>query len=393
MALKNNTWKVNQWYDQAVAGNISYSGENELFVWGANGQGQLGLNDKNKRSSPVQVPGTTWNYLSASRSAGSFGTKTDGTLWAWGPNDSGTLGQNNRTDYSSPKRVGGASETWLRVSGYGEQTSSVLATKTNGTLWAWGRNYHGVLGLNENGNGNFYRSSPTQVGSDTTWGAIAASTFNLAIKTDGTLWGWGENGDGQLAQNDNENDSGYRRSSPVQVGSDTTWSSIGIGIHHCGAIKTDGTLWMWGAGSAGNLGQNSTPSQKAFSSPVQVPGTTWSTIDCARMYSVAVKTDGTLWSWGYNSEGQLGHNDKAHRSSPVQVPGTTWRRAAACKATTQATKTDGSLWSWGSRDEGALGLGEYTKVSSPIQVGSNTGWNLEKSHHVDGEYVMAKFIK
>ena len=106
MALKNNTWKVNQWYDQAVAGNISYSGENELFVWGANGQGQLGLNDKNKRSSPVQVPGTTWNYLSASRSAGSFGTKTDGTLWSWGSMDEGALGLGEYTKVSSPIQVG-----------------------------------------------------------------------------------------------------------------------------------------------------------------------------------------------------------------------------------------------------------------------------------------------
>jgi len=385
MGLNQNTWKINQWYDQAVAGNISYSGENELFTWGSNYKGSLGLNDENFRSSPVQVPGTIWNYLSASAGGRSYATRTDGTLWAWGNNTTGELGLNNRTQYSSPKQVPGT--TWDKVTSYGESTNSALAVKTDGTLWAWGRNPQGQLGLNQPNNTAY--SSPVQVGSDTTWSSIYASIFTLAIKTDGTLWAWGNNNKGQLGQNTGGNPTHI--SSPVQVGSETTWSKVNVGTSHCMAIKTDGTLWGWGAGSNGDLGLN-TPTNTHYSSPVQIPGTTWSDISCGNKNSQGVKTDGTLWSWGYNNEGQLGQNSVTLYSSPVQVPGTTWNHVEAAKQTIHATKTDGTMWAWGGRDEGALGLGDYVKVSSPIQIPGTT-WDIQNSHNTDAQYVMYKFIK
>ena len=388
MALKNNTWKLNQWYDQSVAGNISYIGENELFVWGSNYKGSLGLNDENFRSSPVQVPGTTWNYLSSSRGGNSYGTKTDGTLWVWGYNEQGELGLNNKTAYSSPKQVAGT--TWNKITSYGESTNSALAIKTDGTLWSWGYNFQGQLGLNQQGN-PANRSSPTQVGSDTTWSSVYASKWTLAIKTDGTLWSWGSNTQGQLAQNTAGNPTHI--SSPTQVGSDTTWSKINVGTSHCLAIKTDGTLWAWGAGSNGNLGLNQGPSG-GYSSPTQVGSdTTWSDISCGDKNSQAVKTDGTLWAWGYNNEGQLAQNNLTQRSSPVQVGSdTTWKHVETAKMTSHATKTDGTLWAWGGTDEGALGLGEYVKVSSPIQI-PGTGWDIQNSHNTDAQYVMYRFIK
>tara|TARA_Y100001963_G_scaffold41470_1_gene58096 strand:+ start:171 stop:1331 length:1161 start_codon:yes stop_codon:yes gene_type:complete len=386
MALKNNTWKLNQWYDQSVAGNVEYSGFNELFTWGSNYKGSLGVGDEVFRSSPVQVPGGLWNYLSASRGGNSYGTRTDGTLWVWGYNSNGELGLNNRTSYSSPKQVSGT--TWEKISSYGESTNSASAIKTDGTLWSWGRTWYGVLGLNQS-NPSLLYSSPVQVGTDTTWNTITNSTTTFATKTDGTLWAWGRNTHGQLLQNDN-----VHRSSPVQVGSDTNWGPVNMGTWQCMSIKTDGTLWSWGAGSQGNLGQNS-PNTSALSSPVQVGNeNTWSDISCGQYNSHGVKTDGTLWSWGYNNEGQLGLNDKTTRSSPTQVGSdTTWKHVETAKMTSHATKIDGTLWAWGGRDEGALGLGEYDKVSSPIQVGSNTGWDVQKSHNTDNQYVMYKFIK
>ena len=385
MALKNNTWKLNQWYDQSVAGNAIYSGVNELFTWGKNSYGQQAQNDRTTRSSPIQIPGTTWNYLSASSGGSSYGTKTDGTLWFWGANESGEGGKNNLTDYSSPVQIPGT--TWETVTSYGESGRSALATKTDGTLWSWGYNFQGQLGLNLQGTpGN--RSSPTQVGSDTTWSRAYASTWTLAKKTDGTLWGMGENSKGTLGQNDTAD-----RSSPIQIGSETTWSSVDVGRAHCLGVKTDGTLWAWGAGSVGDLGQNQ-PQNTHYSSPVQVgSGTDWSDVACGLYRSHGLKTDGTLWSWGYNAEGQLGQNNLTQRSSPVQIPGTSWRRVEAFKNTAQATRTDGTLWTWGTRDDGLLGQNTFIKYSSPIQIGSGTGWDLEKTHNTDNEYVLVKFVK
>ena len=107
MALKNNTWKLNQWYDQDVAGNVSYSGVLEGWLWGYNQNGYLGQNDKTTRSSPVQIPGS-WDRIQ-----GTIGIKNDGTAWAWGINTRGTLGQNNRTAYSSPIQIGSGTD-WYR---------------------------------------------------------------------------------------------------------------------------------------------------------------------------------------------------------------------------------------------------------------------------------------
>jgi alpha-tubulin suppressor-like RCC1 family protein len=141
--------------------------------------------------------------------------KTDGTLWSWGMNAFGQLGLNNYTYYSSPKQVGGLTN-WLSVAG-GKYAHSV-ALKNNGTLWGWGRNYIGMLGLG----GTTQYISPVQVGALTNWSSIdAGRSHSVAIKTDGTMWAWGGNGSGRLGLGDTTN-----RSSPTQIGSSTNWSKI-----------------------------------------------------------------------------------------------------------------------------------------------------------------------
>jgi hypothetical protein len=133
------------------------------------------------------------------------------------------------------------------------------------------------------------------------------------------FFAWGRGYEGQLAQNDIA-----PRSSPVQIPG-TSWSSISASRHSL-ATKTDGTLWSWGYNSQGQLGQNNATPR---SSPVQIPGTTWSSVGktSTALHSTAIKTDGTLWVWGYNNVGQLGQNDRTYRSSPVQIPGTAWSSA------------------------------------------------------------------
>jgi len=297
-----------------------------LWAWGWNEAGQLGLNNKTYYSSPVQIPGTTWAVVVGTRVRSTWATKTDGTLWAWGNNDKGELGQNNRTNYSSPKQIPGT--TW--PTSYGKLSTSTYACtaiKTDGTMWTWGRNDDdGKLGLNNRTN----YSSPVQIPGS--WSYLVNGTplnYQAAIRSDGTLWTWGRNSQGSigiLGQN-NQTD----RSSPTQVGSDTTWNGLGGGNEVLYGTKTDGTLWAWGSGIGGQLGQNENGPSKRRSSPTQIPGTTWSAGGQSMSYmggAVAMtKTDGTLWaiggSGGYGLVAIDGGNNVS-RSSPVQIPGTDW---------------------------------------------------------------------
>jgi alpha-tubulin suppressor-like RCC1 family protein len=309
---------------------------------------------------------TDWYYvLSAGYDAFEMSIKKDGTLWTWGQNTYGELALNNRTQYSSPKQVG-ALTNWLQVAsgGYG-----ILAIKTDGTLWGWGNpSVYGSLGL---GNTSYY-SSPKQVGSLTNWKTISKSYFyfSLAIKTDGTLWSWGYNGYGQLGIGNLTN-----YSSPKQVGALTTWSSVTAGYNQTLAIKTDGTLWGWGSNAYGQIGDGTRTSK---SSPVQIGAlTTWLSVSGGGYFSVALKTDGTLWSWGYNATGSLGLGNTTYYSSPKQVGSlTTWSKlnTNSNSGLVAAIKTDGTLWTWGNNAQGQLGLGNRTNYSSPKQVGSLTTW-------------------
>lgn len=338
----------------------------ELYAWGGNAYGELGLGDTTYRSSPVQVGALiTWAKITTGNQF-TAALKTDGTLWTWGEGAGGKLGQGNTTDYSSPVQVG-ALTTWATAScGY----AFALAIKTDGTLYAWGSNNVGQLGQNNTTN----YSSPVQVGALTNWLDVAAGFYtSFAIKTDGTMWAWGGNGDGALGIDDG---SFANRSSPVQIGSNTYWARVSGGRDGALAVTTDGKLYSWGINNSGELGLGDTTYRI---SPVQVGAlTTWSQVSMGRAnYSTAIKTDGTLWTWGKNNFGQLGLGNTTNRSSPVQVGAlATWAKVGASNAVTLATTTDGKLYAWGDGGDGSLGQGNTLDYSSPVQVGALTIWGI-----------------
>lgn len=254
--------------------------------------------------------------------AGAIGIKYDGTLWAWGATGwMNYIGwQTAGTYVTDPVQLG--ANTWKGIAGpdLGENeyyyAFSVLGIMTNNTLWAWGRNNQGQLGVGDTTD----RSSPTQVGTGTNWDVAAISDAGgsykstLAIKTDGTLWAWGNNTFGQLGQGNTIN-----RSSPVQIGTGTTWEKISVSTAACAAIKTDGTLWTWGYGGDGRLGLSDSSSR---SSPTQVgTGTNWSKIIVLYGGMAAIKTDGTLWVWGLTA--QYGRGTNTTTNSPVQIGSST----------------------------------------------------------------------
>ena len=369
-----------------IGGDVSYVGtaytfkgrdyNNQFWILGDNGKGQLGQNSTADYSSPVQIPGSSWSKFSMG-AYHALATKTDGTLWAWGDNGSGRFGNNEGpgTHKSSPVQVG-SDTTWNGTISAAYTNS--FAVKTDGTLWGMGSNYYGQLGLNSQGDN---RSSPTQIGSGTDWSKVTSGLYSgYAVKTDGTLWAWGVNNTGRLGLNDLT-----WRSSPTQIPGTTWTTKIDQGHTHMMCIKTDGTLWAVGENEFGQSAQNDIVRR---SSPVQIPGT-WSSIDIGKQSSFGYKTDGTMWSWGYNPYGSLGQNDVAHRSSPVQVPGTTWVAGSGAGNSFHAVlKTDGTLWSWGLNQTGSLGHNNRTNYSSPVQIPGTTWSKAYGNHSPDASNAM-----
>ena len=349
---------------------------NTLFTWGYNGNGELGDNTLTNRSNPVQTVagGINWKSVSCG-SSHKAAIKTDGTLWCWGSNSTlntmGALGDNTISDRSSPVQTVTFGTNWKQVScGF----FYTVAIKTDGTLWGWGYNTYGNLGDNT----STRRSSPVQtVTFGTNWKQVSGGyRHTAAIKTDGTLWTWGRNSYGQLGDNTIN-----FRSSPVQtIAGGTNWKQVACGQYHIAAVKTDGTLWNWGRNNAGQLGDNGffLPNR---SSPVQTIafGANWKSVSCGHNSTAAIKTDGTLWSWGQNSSwGTLGDNTTADRSSPVQTitGGTNWKQVSIGQFHTAAIKTDGTLWCWGYNNTyGTLGDNTIVDRSSPVQTGTfGTNW-------------------
>jgi len=338
-----------------------------LYSWGPNSLGQLGTNDTVYRSSPTQVgTETNWSHTGVGINF-SFGVKTDGTLWAWGKNSDGQLGTNDRIYRSSPVQVG-TNTNWSKVYGMTDEGGFAAAIKTDGTLWTWGgSNNLGTLGLNDVVN----RSSPTQVGTGTDWASISLGKYVMgAIKTDNTLWTWGYNTFQTLGLN-----GGGNRSSPTQVAG-TNWRSISVCDSHAAAIKTNGTLWLWGGGYYGSTGRGQ---QNDFvSSPVQIGSlTNWSNLATGRGRTLAIRTDGTIWTWGGDFGSQLtGFGQRSNQSSPTQIAGTTWSKVmtSPLSGVFGAIKTDGTIWLWGDNNNGQLGVNDRINRSSPIQVGTATNW-------------------
>jgi alpha-tubulin suppressor-like RCC1 family protein len=356
--------------DKTFAVTVTVTPATRLWLWGANDSGQLGTNDRVYKSSPTQIgTETTWNNVSGGNlyttSTHAMATKTDGTLWTWGRNSQGQLGVGNLVYRSSPTQVG-LLTNWSKVSGGAIHS---IAIKTDGTLWSWGCNNDGRLGDGVDG-GGAYKSSPVQVGGVTTWSTVSTSEkFSAALRTDGTLWMWGGNGSGQLGKNNTTTSV-----NPTQISG--TWTAAIVGSNHTVAVSSNGTLWAWGNNGFGQLGNNNTTN---LSNVNQVgSGTTWSKIGASQYATFAIKTDGTLWSWGRNYQGQLGLNDSVYRSSPTQVgSGTTWSQVFGGINHVLAIKTDGTLWAWGNNGQGQLGRNAPggNDVSSPVQVGTGTNWS------------------
>ena len=405
----------------SVSAGLSHSAgitaAGRLYAWGLNTSGQVGINSLTSVSSPVLVSGpaaTSWSFVRIKNQT-SLAITNLGVLYAWGNNTLGNLGIGTLGSYSSPVAVQSpASGSWTVASAslsFGQFVDSQnnfyfagdgltyfyptlvasspqqvgasswtvvsagdgfsVGITTEGRLFAWGYNLNGEGGRLTTTN----VSTPTLVSGPaaTSWSVISAGgAFSLAITTLGALYAWGAGSQGRLGDGTVVN-----KSSPVKIGS-SSWSAVGAGGATGYGINILGRLYAWGWNNVGQLGISTLVNT---SSPVLVSGpasTSWSLIAGGGQHALAASLDRTLWAWGLGSSGQLGTGTGTTSSSPVQVlvPNQvlSWFQISTSALHSLGIRSDRTLWAWGSSASGQLGNGTLTGQSYPIQIGQST-WN------------------
>jgi alpha-tubulin suppressor-like RCC1 family protein len=349
--------------------SLALKEDGTVWAWGRNDYGQLGDGTKINRSTPVQLKISGVKALVAG-GLYSLALKNDGTVWTWGDNFSGQLGDGTTTQRSTPVQVKISGVKALAAGDYHS-----LALKEDGTVWAWGKNTYGHLG-----DGTIIqRSAPVQLKISGVKALAAGDYHSLALKEDGTVWAWGKNDYGQLGDGTTTN-----RSAPVQVKGEGRPGFSGVkalasGADHSLALKSDGTVWAWGKNDYGQLGDGTTTNR---STPVTTSGLLKTSglsgvtaLTAGYGHSLALKEDGTVWTWGYNKYGELGDGTTTNRSTPITTSGllkTSGLSGVTALASgdhhSLVTRGDGTVWAWGNNEYGQLGDGTTANSSTPVQV-------------------------
>ena len=336
-----------QCYDQIGLGAIHVTAlkpDGTLWGWGDSQGGQLG-NTYPQNANPLQIStDTDWDKLFVSYANRTFAIKNNGTLWGIGSNYAGILGVNSTTTYYTTFQQIGTASNWLKVDSSGEAT---LALRTDGTLWGWGETNSYELG---EGLCCGNQLAPIQLGTDTDWvDAQIDSATGIALKSNGTIWGWGFNSSTKLLGQF----SNYETTA-IQLNTHTDWASFSLGGSHLLALKPDGSLWGWGSSTYDQL----TDTYTTTWIPQQIgTDTNWDKVLAVGRSSFGIKTDGTLWGWGLNDEGQIGLGYTSPTvTQPTQIgTATDWVAVygGGCSSNCAyfyAIKTDGTIWAWGSND-------------------------------------------
>jgi alpha-tubulin suppressor-like RCC1 family protein len=393
--------------------SVVLQNDGTILAWGDNRYGMLGDITSEYcgpyicSTTPIQVSGgeagTEFLTGVTAINAGRWHTialRNDGTVWTWGSNTSGQLGIGIATNGAwAPVQVPRLTDVIDIASGglHGEHT---IILKSNGTVWAWGKNDKGQLGVTSSETcwGHPCSTMPIQVsggeaGTEFLTDIIAiagGSGHTIALRNDGTVWAWGDNGVGQLGRPTTAEICGnYSCSStPVKVHGLTDVVAIASGGHHNTALKSDGTLWSWGYNNLGQLGVG--PTSCCLATPVQVKGGETGTefltgvVSMANgfYHTIALRNDGTVWAWGGGSLGRLGRLTTEYcgpvecSTTPLQVSGGDTGTAFLTDVIAIANgshhniaqKSDGTLWSWGYNASSQLGDGTFTDRYAPIQV-------------------------
>ncbi len=354
---------------------VALKSDGTVLTWGYNEFGQLGDETTASSGVPAQVKNLGGVIAVAAGENHTVALKSDKTIWSWGSGSYGQLGNGFYADSRIPVQISAFSGVIAAISaGY-----HTVALGEDGTVWAWGWNWYGQLGDGTTSDSN----TPVQVKDFKDVAAVSVGYgHTVALKKDGTVWTWGYNRKGQLGNGTSDEGS---HPVPTQVKNLSDVTAIAAGREHTVALKKDGTVWAWGYGSWGQLGDGNTADKSV---PVQViedidpttgkPARYFGDVTAIAggvNHTVALKKDGTVWAWGYNSNGELGDGSNEQRTIPVQVKDIGNVTAITTKSShTAALKKDGTVWTWGWNGYGQLGDGGTANSKVPVQAsGVNLG--------------------
>ena len=341
-----------------ATGPGAQNGVYTLLAWGNNRNGQLGDGTNNDKLMPVAIMDNVVGFSAGYRF--SMAIMDDGSLWAWGDNEYGQLGDGTTDSKSSPVKI--MEDVKYVSAGY----NACFAIKSDSSLWGWGSLLYMQIGI---GDGTAERHlSPVKIMDDVASVSTPLSGRHvLAIKNDGSLWAWGENGFGQFGN-------GTTESSLLPVKIMDEVKVVKTGGYNSMAIKNDGTLWAWGSNNSGQLGDGTKIDQL---NPVKIMENCIN-VSLTNYGSIALDSDGSIWFWGdgaYEINGNRMHTTMLEHHKIMDD-------AIFTGAGTNhmlAIKTDSSLWAWGFNGNGQLGDNTMTDRYTPVYITENVinidaGW-------------------
>ena len=326
----------------------------QLWCWGDNSDGQLGTRDRDNRTSPTRM-GYAANWASvANGGTHTCAIRTGGGLWCWGRNDLGQVGDGTTATRLSPQRVGGWT-TWSQVSANAFHTCAVSHV---GALWCWGKDDVGQLGIGR----NFQRRlAPRRVGSSLRWASVSVGTFHTcATRTDGSLWCWGDNTLGQLGLTTGS------RNTPGEVAGSGYLSVAAQAMNSCG-LQTSGAVTCWGSNFSGQLGNGTRSSSRT---PVTVSGgDVFVDLAVGDRFACGVTDQQVVECWGNGYTGQLGRDGVLQSTTPVAIGSSSrFETVSAGWGHACAVGTDGVTTCWGFNSAGQVGDGTHLTRRAPVPV-------------------------
>ena len=355
-----------QW-TSVVAGyyhTLALRADGAVWAWGDNSHGELGNGTTTASATPQVVSSLTGVTAIAAGGYHSLALKSDGTVWTWGDNLDGDLGNGTTTQSAVPVQVQGLSGVIAIAAGQAHS----LALKSGGTMVAWGNNRSGQLG---DPNISLQSTTPVPVSGLTGVSAIASGDIHSLAVSSGSVWAWGDNSDGQLGSGQTQQN-GY---TPVQVPGISNATAVAGGGRFSMARESDGSVWAWGYNADGELGNGTTTTSSTATKVIGIPAVS----SIAAGYFQGLALDSTeppgtsnVWAWGGNSQGALGNGTTQSSATPVHVQGPGGVQAIAGGGLhTEALGNSQTLWGWGRDNEGEVGDGDIDSTTTPVMLGTN----------------------